>query len=150
VPEPYATRLVQAGGKVLVDEHDLWPDKKFAITVLAVRTEYLKEHPETVRALLAGGLDATELIAKDPTRAQKDVADLIGKISGKPLKPDLITAAWKQLEFTVDPVSSSLLVGAQHAHEVGILKEEPELGKLVDLTLLNQLLQQRGKAGIPR
>ena len=39
VPEPYATRLVQAGGKVLVDERDLWPGKKFAITVLAVRTD---------------------------------------------------------------------------------------------------------------
>jgi NitT/TauT family transport system substrate-binding protein len=150
VPEPYATRLVQAGGKVLVDEHDLWPRKKFAITVLAVRTEYLKAHPETVKALLAGSLDATDLIAKEPAKAQADVAALIAKISGKPLKPAVVTAAWKQLEFTVDPVSSSLLLGAQHAHEVGILKEEPKLGKLVDLSLLNQLLQQRGKAGIPQ
>jgi NitT/TauT family transport system substrate-binding protein len=150
VPEPYATRLVQAGGKVLVDEHNLWPDKKFAITVLAVRTDYLKAHPETVKALLAGGLDATDLIAKDPARAQADVAALIAKISGKPLKPAVITAAWKQLEFTVDPVSSSLLLGAQHAHAVGILKEEPKLGKLVNLSLLNQLLQQRGKAVIPQ
>lgn len=150
VPEPYATRLVQAGGKVLVDEHDLWPNKKFAITVLAVRTEYLQAHPQTVKALLAGGLDATDLIAKEPAKAQADVAALIAKISGKPLKPAVIAAAWKQLEFTVDPVSSSLLLGAQHAHAVGILKAEPKLGKLVDLTLLNQLLTQRGKAGIPQ
>jgi len=42
VPEPYATRLVQAGGKVLVDERDLWPGKKFVITVLAMRTDLLK------------------------------------------------------------------------------------------------------------
>ncbi|HXR67971.1 MAG TPA: hypothetical protein VN712_04980, partial [Dermatophilaceae bacterium] len=68
--------------------------------------------------------------------------------SGKPLKGDVVTAAWKQLEFTVDPVRSSVLLGAQHAHEVGVLKEEPKLDKLVDLTLLNQLLTERGKAAI--
>jgi len=148
VPEPYATRLVQAGGKVLVDERDLWPGRKFAITVLAVRTEFLKEHPATVKALLAGDLDATELVTKDPAKAQLDVTDLIAKVSGKPLKGDVVTAAWKQLEFTVDPVRSSVLLGAQHAHEVGVLKEEPKLDKLVDLTLLNQLLTERGKAAI--
>jgi NitT/TauT family transport system substrate-binding protein len=148
VPEPYATRLVQAGGKVLVDERDLWPNKRFATTVLAVRTDYLKEHPAQVTALLAGDLDATDLIAKDPAKAQKDVADLIAKISGKPLKPAVIAAAWKQLEFTVDPVSSSVHLGAQHAFQVGVLKKEPVLDKLVDLKLLNQLLKQRGKPEI--
>jgi NitT/TauT family transport system substrate-binding protein len=148
VPEPYATRLVQAGGKVLVDERDLWPQRKFATTVLAVRTDFLKEHPNTVRALLVGDLEATELIAKDTARTQRDVTDLIAKVSGKPLKEAVITAAWKQLEFTVDPVRSSVLLGAQHAHEVGVLKEEPKLDKLVDLSLLNQLLTERGKAAI--
>jgi NitT/TauT family transport system substrate-binding protein len=148
VPEPYATRLVKAGGKVLVDERDLWPGKKFATTILAVRTDYLKEHPDQVKALLAGDLDATEVIAKNPAKAQKDVADLIAKISGKPLKPAVIAAAWKQLDFTVDPVASSVLLGAQHAYEVGVLKKEPKLDKLVDLTLLNQLLKERGKAQV--
>lgn len=144
VPEPYATRLVQAGGKVLVDERNLWPGKKFAITLLAVRTDFLTAHPETVKALLAGHLDAADFIAKNPAKAQQDVADVIAKISGKPLRQSVIQAAWKQLEFTVDPVSSSLLLGAQHAFEVGVLTKEPRLDKLVDLSLLNGLLQARG------
>jgi NitT/TauT family transport system substrate-binding protein len=145
VPEPYATRLVQAGGRVLVDERDLWPGRKFAITVLAVRTDFLREHPLTVRALISGDLDATDLIARDPARARQDVAELIAKISGKPLKPAVIEAAWKQLTFTVDPVTSSLVSGAQHAYQVGVLTREPKLDGLVDLTLLNQLLKERGK-----
>jgi NitT/TauT family transport system substrate-binding protein len=148
VPEPYATRLVQAGGKVLVDERDLWPGRKFAITLLAVRTDFLAAHPQTVTALLAGDLDATDLIAKDPAKAQQDVADVVAKISGKPLKQSIIKAAWKQLEFTADPVPSSLLTGAQHAFEVGVLTKEPKLDKLVDLRLLNQLLKERGEAQI--
>lgn len=148
VPEPYATRLVQAGGKVLVDEHDLWPGGSFATTVLAVRKDFLIAHPETVKALLAADLDAAAFIASDPAKAQKDVADLIAKISGKPLKAAVIEAAWKQLEFTVDPVPSSVLVGAQHAFEVGVLKTEPKLDKLIDLSLLNALLKERGMAEI--
>ena len=148
VPEPYATRLVQAGGKVLVDERDLWPQGKFATTVLVVRTDFLREHPETVTALLAGHLDATEVIAEDPARAQRDVADLIAKVSGKPLEAAAILAAWNRLEFTVEPAASSLFLGAQHAHEVGVLKELPKLDKLVDLSLLNALLKERGKAEV--
>jgi NitT/TauT family transport system substrate-binding protein len=148
VPEPYATRLVQAGGKVLVDEHDLWPNKKFAITVLAVRNDFLEEHPQTVTALLGGDLDATDFIAKSPAKAQKDVSDVIAKVSGKPLKPAVVKAAWKNLEFTVDPVRSSVLVGAQHAHDLGVLTKDVKLDKLVDLTLLNQVLKERGKAAL--
>ena len=148
VPEPYATRLVQAGGKVLVDERDLWPEGKFATTVLAVRSDFLKEHPDTVKALLAGDLDATDSVIADPAKAQRDVSDLIAKLAGKPLKAEVMTAAWKQLAFTADPVRTSLVLGAQHAHEIGVLKKEPKLDKLVDLTLLNQLLKERGKAQI--
>jgi len=148
VPEPYATRLVQAGGKVLVDERDLWPNQKFAITVLAVRTEYLKAHPAQVTALLAGDLDATDLIAKNPATAQQDVADLIATVSGKPLKQSVIATAWKNLDFTADPVSSSLLTGARHAFAVGVLRESPNLDGLVDLRLLNALLKESGKAEI--
>ena len=145
VPEPYATQLVQAGGKVLVDERDLWPAKKFAITVLAVRTDFLKAHPQTVTALLSGDLDASDFIAKAPAKSQKDVGDVIAKISGKPVKAAVTATAWKQLAFTVDPVASSLLTGAQHAYQVGVLKNEPKLDGLVNLALLNQLLKERGR-----
>jgi len=148
VPEPYATRMVQAGGKVLVDERSLWPNQRFATTVLAVRTDFLKAHPGTVRALLAGDLDAADFIAKDPTKSQQDVADVIAKVSGKPLKPEVITAAWPQLTFTVDPVSSSIITGAQNAFDVGVLKKKPELGTLIDLKLLNALLKERGKPAV--
>ena len=36
VPEPWATRLSKAGGHVLVDERDLWPDGKYVTTHLIV------------------------------------------------------------------------------------------------------------------
>ncbi|HKE98927.1 MAG TPA: ABC transporter substrate-binding protein, partial [Actinomycetes bacterium] len=59
VPEPWATRLQQeGGGKVLVNEADLWPGGQFVTTQLVVRTAYLADHPANVRALISGLLDA--------------------------------------------------------------------------------------------
>lgn len=54
VPEPWASRLVdEAGGEVLVDERDLWPDGEFPTTVLAVNREFAQDHPQTVQDLAA-------------------------------------------------------------------------------------------------
>src|SRR5688572_88438 len=61
VPEPWATRLVQeGGGKVLVDERSLWPDGRFVTTHLIVRTKFLQEHPDAVRRLVEGQVQANE------------------------------------------------------------------------------------------
>ena len=38
LPEPWSSRLVNAGATVLVNEKSLWPDGKFPTTVLIVRT----------------------------------------------------------------------------------------------------------------
>lgn len=146
VPEPYATRLIQdSGAHVLVDESTLWPGGKFAVTLLAVRTDFLTSHPDAVRALVQGNVEAIDLITKDPARAQKAVADVIGKVSGKPISADLLAASWKNIDFTVDPVASSLQVGAEHAFEVGILKDKPSLTGLVDLATLNSVLTDLGQ-----
>ncbi|MFE2100454.1 ABC transporter substrate-binding protein, partial [Streptomyces sp. NPDC059468] len=48
VPEPTASKLVAEGGKVLLDEASLWPDKKFVITNIIVRQGFLKDHPKAV------------------------------------------------------------------------------------------------------
>ncbi|MCC6496663.1 MAG: ABC transporter substrate-binding protein, partial [Propionibacteriaceae bacterium] len=50
VPEPFATRLVNAGGKVLVDERELWPDGRFVTTNVIARTAFVQQHPDAVRA----------------------------------------------------------------------------------------------------
>src|SRR5690348_8474217 len=74
LPEPYASTLVLShGAKVLVDEKDLWPGGKFVTTNLVVRTEFLKQHPQAVAALLKGEVEAVQLAQKDPAAAKKAV-----------------------------------------------------------------------------
>jgi NitT/TauT family transport system substrate-binding protein len=150
VPEPYATQFVAKGAHVLVDEKSLWPDGKFVTTNIVVRTEFLIEHPETVRAFLEADLDALDLIAKDPAKAQQDVIGQIGKLTGQTLQADTVAAAWKNLTFTADPLAATLTQSADHAATVGLLPNKPVDGfaKLWDLRVLNAALKARGESGV--
>src|ERR1700733_5963729 len=52
-PEPWAARLVhEAGGRIFLDERDLWPNREFVITNLIVSPKFLKEHPDVVKNFL--------------------------------------------------------------------------------------------------
>ena len=53
-PEPWGARLIAEGGaKLIAEEKDLWPDKQFMLTVVIVRPEFLREHPDVVEEFLA-------------------------------------------------------------------------------------------------
>jgi len=143
VPEPWATRLVtEGGGKVLVDERTLWPHGQFVTTELIVRTDFLKAHPDVVQRLLAGQVDAVDLIAKNPTRAQQLVGLGIQHATGKGLAASLIAASFQSITFTNDPIASSLQTSAQNAKKLGLLKST-NLKGLYDLTLLNKVLKAK-------
>lgn len=146
VPEPWATRLVQeGGGVVLVDERDLWPDTdgEYVTTQVIVRTEYLEEHPDIVRAFLIGLIDAIDSIAGDPEAAQQTVIDQISSITGQDASPEVIAASFANLHFTLDPIAASLAGSAADAEAVGLL-DPVDLTGIYDLTLLNELLEARG------
>jgi NitT/TauT family transport system substrate-binding protein len=148
VPEPWATRLVQeGGGKVLVDEKTLWPSGKFVTTHLIVAQKFLKDHPDTVEKLIAGLADSIESITKDPAAAQKSTNEGINKATGKPLADKVIAASWANLEFTLDPISSSLKKSAADAQAVGLL-DAVDLKGIYDLTYLNKVLSAKGQPSV--
>src|SRR4051812_21707900 len=62
LPEPWASRLVDAGAHVLVDEKDLWPDGDFVTTQLIVATEFLDKYPGTVKKLIEAEYATNEWI----------------------------------------------------------------------------------------
>ena len=151
MPEPWATRLIQDGGaKVLVDERDLWPDGKYVTTQLVVATKFLDAHPEVVKRILAGEHRGRST-RSTPTRraAQATVNGEIEKLTTKKLGPELLSAAWENLTFTVDPIASSLQKSA-HAtpRRSGLLEDPGDLSRLYDLTLLNEVLQSQGQPAV--
>jgi NitT/TauT family transport system substrate-binding protein len=147
VPEPFVSRLVNAGGTVLVDERDLWPDKKFVITNLIVSTKFLKAHPETVKKLVEAQVAANDFVNTKPDEAQQAISDHLGRITGKPLDLKLIKQAWPTLLFTNDPIASSLKTGLDHAVAVE-LTQPVDLNGLYDLKYLNEVLKTQGQAEV--
>jgi NitT/TauT family transport system substrate-binding protein len=148
VPEPWATRLVQeGGGKVLVDEADLWPQGKFVTTNVIVATSFLNDHPDVVQQLIEGELASIDYIRKNPTDAVQLTAQGIETASGKPIKPELVTASFKNLTFTVDPIPTSLVKDAKDAYGLGLIKS-PDVKGIYDLTILNKVLKAKGQAAI--
>jgi NitT/TauT family transport system substrate-binding protein len=146
VPEPWATRLVtEGGGKILVDEKTLWPDGKFVTTNIIVRTQFLNEHPDVVKQVLQGNLDAIDFIKTNRAQAEQDVATQIQKITGKPIAPNLVTASLDNMLFTPDPLPQTLQQSAKDAVALGLLQPPKQLFKIYDLRQLNSILDAEGK-----
>jgi sulfonate transport system substrate-binding protein len=149
LPEPWSSRLVlDAGAKVLLDEATLWPDGKFPTTVLIVRTKFLQEHPQTVRALLKGLLAATESANADPTTAKTAVNAQLKELTGKELKPAVIDRAFGNITLTVDPVAATFPQLAKDAVTAAVAKEAADVAGFADLSALNDVLQQAGKPAV--
>lgn len=149
VPEPYAQSLVAEGGKVLVNENDLWPDGKFVTTNIVVRTTFLDEHPDVVQAFLSANEQALALMKKDPKQAQADFNAGLQALTGSSVDEAILPAAWDEITFTDDPLKATLVESAAHAVSVGLLDQAAIDGAggfdpLYDLTVLNQLRQDAG------
>lgn len=146
VAEPWITRLVRAGGHVLVDERTLWPDGRFVTTHLVVRTEFLDAHRDLVQRLVRGSVAANAAIAADPSAARASANAAIGDLTGRPLDAAVLAHAWESVTFTDDPLPGTLKVMAQQRREVGLLEEElPPIPGLYDLAPLAEALRDAGR-----
>ncbi|GAA2506587.1 ABC transporter substrate-binding protein [Winogradskya humida] len=148
VPEPNLSRMVlESKGKILVNEKDLWPNGQFVTTHLIVTQEFLKKYPATVKKLLQGHIAAVKYISTDNAGAQKAANEQLAALSGKPLKDEILASAFKNLQFTNDPIATSLYASAQHAEDVGLLKPV-DLKGIYDLGPLNELLKADGQPAV--
>ena len=150
VPEPFVARLVGAGGVVLVDERDLWPDGLFVTTNVLANPEFVEERPDLVRAVLDAHLDAIAVTDDDPEAARAAVAAQIKALTEQDMDPATLESAWQTLEFTADPLADSLRTAAEHADAVGLLPDKPndDFARLWALDVLNEALTARGAAEV--
>jgi NitT/TauT family transport system substrate-binding protein len=150
VPEPYASRLVlEAGGTVLVNEKDLWPDGRFVTTHLIVRTEFLDQYPETVDALLRGHVAAVEFATTDADGAKAAVNAGLEAAGGSALDTEVLDRAWGELTVTYDPIASALAQSAENGVAAGTTEEEVDLAGIYDLRPLNTVLADQGLEPVP-
>lgn len=145
LPEPWSSRLVAAGAKVLVDEKTLWPNGQFPSTVLVVRTQYLQEHPDTVAALIEGERKAVDYATTDTADAKTVTNAAIKQLTGSALAPAVVDRAFTELGFTLDPLAATFPQLAKDSVTAGATKTETDVAGLFDLTALNGVLTAAGK-----
>jgi NitT/TauT family transport system substrate-binding protein len=149
-PAPYDAEMVADGGHVLVNEASLWPGGQFVTTNLVVSQQFLTANPTVVSNLLKGQIESNDYINNSSTRASAEAAANaeLASLTGKSLKPAILAAAFQQVSFTNDPISSSLLTDAQHAESVGLLTSVSNLSGIFDLGPLNKLLAADGQSQV--
>ncbi|MEQ3554340.1 ABC transporter substrate-binding protein [Pseudonocardia nematodicida] len=145
LPEPWSSRLVDAGASVLLDERELWENGEFPTTVIIVRTEFLRDHPETVEAILRGEQRAIELIRDQPDEAKTVTNAAIEEITGNALAQPILDRAFTELTFDSDPLAGTFPQLAQDAVTAGVADSAADLNGLVDLTALNTVRESAGE-----
>ena len=146
VPEPWGAKLVkEANAMIFLDERDLWPDGQFVTAHIIVRTEYLEDNPDTIRKLLEAHVDETVWINENPDEAMQAFNIELEKLTTKTIPEDEFEAGASRMTLTWDPIKESLFQSANDAYEIGFLGDErQDLSGIYDLTLLNQVLNEKG------
>jgi NitT/TauT family transport system substrate-binding protein len=145
-PEPWAARLIdEAGGRLFLDERDLWPNGQFVTTHLIVRAKFLRQHRDLVKKWIKAHVELTEWINKNLPEAKRVLNQEIRRETGKPLPQEVLDDSFSRLQVTYDPVRSSLFTSARWAFEAGFLgRTPPDLSGIYDLSILNEVLKERG------
>lgn len=142
--EPWLARLeVEGGGELFLDEKTLWPGGRYVTTHLVVRRQFLASSPALVKKLLAAHVEVTQQINADKTAAADILNAELKKETGKPLPDEVIRRALERVEFTWDPIASSLRQSAESAHHVGFLRARPNLAGIYSLATLNSVLKEK-------
>ncbi|HLK99612.1 MAG TPA: ABC transporter substrate-binding protein [Myxococcaceae bacterium] len=138
VPEPWGARMIaEGGGQVLVDERELWPERRFPSTVLVTTKKVLETRRPQVLALLRVHARLTERWTADPAAFATAVNAGFAKLTTKPLPEPVLKEAFSRLEPSLDPVPAALAESAGHAKALGYLTAD-DISGLVDLSLLEE------------
>ncbi len=144
--EPWVSRLIhEGGGRLFLDEREIWEDGKFVTAHLIASTKFLEEHPDLVRKLLEAHVDITSWINANTEQAQIIVQEQVAAITGKALPEVVLKDAFGRTTITYDPIRKSLMKSAQWSFEAGYMgNERPDLSGIYDLNLLNEVLRENG------
>jgi len=142
--EPWVSRLeIDGPGVLFLDEKRLWPEGRYVTTLMVCSKQFLLRNHELVKKLLAAHIEVTQQIQADPAKASAILNAELKKETGKALAEEVISRAMTRIEFTWDPIASSLFKCAEAAQKVGFLRKKPDLEGIYELRLLKEVLAEK-------
>ena len=144
VPEPWGSILVNNGnGRIQLDERDLWPNRKFATTIVVASKKLLEGQPDLVRKWLRAHVKVTQWIQQNPMEAKRILNQEIARLTRKPIPETILDEAFSRIELTWDPILPSLQAFFERSLELKYLKGG-DIGNIADLSILNEVLREAG------
>lgn len=142
--EPWVSRLeLEGNGVLFLEERKLWPEGRYVTTHLVVSRQFLSNHRDVVKKLLEAHLEVSQAINANKIAAGKILNAELKKETGKAMSEAVVARAMERIEFTWDPIRSSLYKSAEAAHQVGFLRTKPQLEGIYDLSLLEEILKEK-------
>jgi NitT/TauT family transport system substrate-binding protein len=126
-PEPWASRLIAEDHATLIaEEKDLWPNHQFALTVVVVNPDFLRNHKDIVDKILAVHHQWTLKLNADPASCKTQLHDALLALTHADLKDDVLVPALKRTLFTEDRMDDTFTTMAQWAADLKIIKSVPD------------------------
>lgn len=142
VPEPWGARMVaEGGGHILLDERQVWPQRRFHTTVLVTTRQALREQREPLKKLLRVHVELTRQWQRQPETFVPRVNAAFGKVTGKPIAEPILRDAFSRLEPAMDVMPEQLQQAAEHARQLQFIASS-DLSGLVDTSLLEEVLRE--------
>ncbi|MGI8908552.1 MAG: ABC transporter substrate-binding protein [Candidatus Sumerlaeaceae bacterium] len=141
VPEPWGSRLISKGFAVLIsEEKELWPGKRFSLTNVIARREFLEKHPELVKNVLQAHVKLTYELQSNPSSFADVLNAELKKLTSKDLPADVMQSALRYTQFTNDPGPESFEKFYKMGKELKLVRGTSlDLARLIDTTLLKQI-----------
>lgn len=144
VPEPWGSLLVEEiKAKVVLDYDEIFREGKYPATVVVVRNDFLKEHPEIVADFIEAHLKLTAYVNENPNLAMAVSNAEIARLTGKSLTENIMQTAFSRMVVTHDPGEAAIFELSMLAYDLGVFKEKPDLGEIFDLEFLRAELRNK-------
>jgi NitT/TauT family transport system substrate-binding protein len=124
VPEPWGSRLIQNGlANLIVEEKDLWPNKRFTLTSVIVRQEFLEQHPDLLGQILDVHVRLTKELQAHPEKYADQLNRELKRLTAKELPAKVLTDSLSRIEFSLDALPDSFARFYEKGRDLQLVRE---------------------------
>ncbi len=122
VPEPWPTRLViELGATRLVDERDLWDQRRFSSAMMVARSSFAEARAADVARVIEVIADEVARASRPESPSRAEAHAEIKRLTTNAGPRPIFDEAWTRVDFTTDPLERAVEVFAADAIAMGIV-----------------------------
>jgi len=149
LPEQWATMAEDFGFKMLLMSQEVWPEMQGS--VLVVKEELIRDHPEVVEKLVKISQKATDWINQYPQEAAEIVARQLQEAGGSlfpveiadittktEITPAILLKSMNRLKYTTHIDLAVIQDAIDYVAQLGYIKSSFKAGDILDLSFIKQ------------